>query len=150
MKKLLFAVLVLTAATYAAADEAFLKANWVSGSVDGQSRLIRDDSNKNKDLAIVGAGSYTGNVTNSSLTADGKNISINDAAVAASAVKGNSDSKGAYVAGGAVLNATASGNTLNLSNMTGASVLQGRAARPFCATRWSASPPGQPSTIRLI
>lgn len=124
MKKLLFAVFFLTAATCVTAQ--ILENNWVGSSVDGQVRVVNQD-NENKNLAIVGGGSFYGSVTNTSLTVNNKNISINDPNVAQEALT-RENSKGAYVAGGAVWNATANGNTLNLSNMTGASVLEGRDA----------------------
>ncbi len=126
MKKLLFAGLFLTAATYAVAQQN-LEANWQGYAIDGQHRTVTDNSNANKDLAIVGAGSFFGDVTNSSLTVDNKNISINTPGAAAS-TQNPTGSKGAYVAGGAVQNATASGNTLNLSNLTGGNELEGRDA----------------------
>lgn len=124
MKKLLFAVFFLTAATCVTAQN--LLNNWVGSSVDGQIRVVNQD-NENKSLAIVGGGSFYGNVTNTSLTVNNKNISINDPDTAQKALA-REKSNGEYVAGGAVWNATANGNTLNLSNMTGASVLEGRNA----------------------
>ncbi|MGN0025245.1 MAG: autotransporter domain-containing protein [Candidatus Avelusimicrobium sp.] len=124
MKKLLFAVFFLTAAICVTAQN--LENNWVGEAVDGQHRTVNQD-NENKSLAIVGGGSFNGNVTNSSLTVNNKNISINDPSTAITALQ-RQNSNGEYVAGGAVWNANANGNTLNLSNMTGATVLQGRNA----------------------
>ncbi|MDY6040214.1 MAG: hypothetical protein SPI69_06920, partial [Elusimicrobiaceae bacterium] len=125
MKKLLFAVFFLTAATCVMAQQN-LEANWQGHAIDGQHRTVNGD-NPDRDLAIVGAGSFYNNVTNSSLTVNNKNISISNDTAAAGTVN-PSGSKGAFVAGGAVWNATASGNTLNLTNMTGANLLRGRDA----------------------
>lgn len=124
MKKLLFAVFFLTAATCVTAQN--LDNNWGGVAIDGQHRTVNQD-NANTSLAIVGGGSYDGNVTNTTLTVDNKNIRINNASTALDAI-GRQNSNGEYVAGGAVWNAIADGNTLNLSNMTGGSVLQGRNA----------------------
>jgi len=123
MKRLLFAVFLFAAVQGYAADT--LQANWGQGNITNPpAREVTDNSNVNKPLAIVGAGSLDGSVSNASMTVNGKNISINDSAAAAEATSGSRDTQGAYVAGGAVLNSTVSDSKLNLNNLT----LQGRDA----------------------
>lgn len=119
MKKLLLAVFLLlpTAVCVQAAQN--LLPNWEMGNITGQNRTVTDSSNVNKPLAIVGAGSFNdGSVTNSSLTIDGVSVSINSDDAADEAYSQSSVTRGAYVAGGAVFNNTAAGNTLNVSNTT--------------------------------
>lgn len=105
-----------------------IKPNWDVSSVEGQNRAVTDNTNVNTSLAIVGAGSLQGNAIGNTLTVDNKQISINDTATAEEAYLYTKTSQGAYVAGGAVLNKQANYNTLNLSNLTGGTALQGRDA----------------------
>ena len=119
MKKLLLAVfLLLPTAVYVHAAQD-LEPNWGMNDITGQNRTVTDSSNENNPLAIVGAGSLNnGSVTNSSLTIDGESVSINSQSVAEQVYNSTSATQGAYVAGGAVFDNTASGNTLNISNTT--------------------------------
>jgi len=117
MKKLLLAVFCLLSSVslFAAQD---LESNWQTDAVEGQNRTITDDSNIDNPLAIVGGGSFEGNATGNTLTVDSKNISISDATAAEQAYNPSRASLGAYVAGGAALNAEASQNTLTIKGTT--------------------------------
>lgn len=120
MKKILLAVFCLLSSVAVFAQSQNLDINWQQSSIDGQSREVTDDSNINKSLAIVGGGSQRGSATNNTLTIDGHNVSITDSNVLEEIDEDSSNPnyyrKGAYVAGGAVLNNQATGNTLNLLN----------------------------------
>ena len=141
MKKLLLAVFLLlpTAVCVQAAQD--LKPNWGLNDITGQNRTVTDSSNQNNPLAIVGAGSLEdGSVTNSSLTIDGVSVSINSQTAADQAYAPTSATQGAYVAGGAVFNNTAAGNTLNISNttLTGRDAYGGAANLKYTADRFGA------------
>ncbi len=139
MKKLLLAVfLLLPAAVCVQAQQNPLYPNWGWGDVTGQHRTVTDNSNVNKPLTIVGAGSRNGgSVTNSSLTIDGStgaSVSITNATTAEEAYT----NKTAYVAGGATFNNTAKENALNLSNLTleGRDAFGGAALQQYASDRF--------------
>ena len=140
MKKLLLAVFLLLPAAVSLHAQQDLESSWQMGDLDGQHRIVTDNSNNNTPLALVGAGSINnGSVSNSSLTIDGKQVNINSQAAASEAYQSSSDqpTRGAYLAGGAVFNNTAANNALNISNTTltgrdafgGAAILQYRSNR---------------------
>lgn len=134
MRKFLVAVLfVMLAPLFAQAQN--IQMNW-----DGQnySREITDDSNDNKSLAIVGAGSIdTGAIDGASMTVNGKKININTDAVAqevynsvdrteANAQFGipvsGKETIGSYVAGGAAYRNNVTNSSVSMTGTT----LQGR------------------------
>lgn len=134
MRKFLTAVLfVMLAPLFAQAQN--IQMNW-----DGQNhhREITDDSNDNKSLAIVGAGSLdTGAIDGASMTVNGKKININTDAVAkevydsvdrteANAKFGipvsGKETTGAYVAGGAAYRNNVTNSSVSMTGTT----LQGR------------------------
>ena len=134
MRKFLVAVLfVMLAPLFAQAQN--IQMNW-----DGQNhyREITDDSNDNKSLAIVGAGSIdTGAIDGASMTVNGKKININTDAVAkevydsvdrteANAKFGipvsGTETTGAYVAGGAAYRNNVTNSSVSMTGTT----LQGR------------------------
>lgn len=134
MRKFLVAVLfVMLAPLFAQAQN--IQMNW-----DGQNhhREITDDSNDNKSLAIVGAGSIdTGAIDGASMTVNGKKININTDAVAkevydsvdrteANAKFGipvsGTETIGSYVAGGAAYRNNVTNSSVSMTGTT----LQGR------------------------
>lgn len=132
MRKFLVAVLfVMLAPLFAQAQN--IQMNW-----DGQNhhREITDDSNDNKSLAIVGAGSIdTGAIDGASMTVNGKKININTDAVAqevynsvdADAITSGipvsgKETTGAYVAGGAAYRNNVTNSSVSMTGTT----LQGR------------------------
>ena len=135
MRKFLVAVLfVMLAPLFAQAQN--IQMNW-----DGQNhyREITDDSNDNKSLAIVGAGSLdTGAIDGASMTVNGKKININTDAVAkkvydsvdrtsAEAITfgipvSGQETTGAYVAGGAAYRNNVTNSSVSMTGTT----LQGR------------------------
>lgn len=135
MRKFLVAVLfVMLAPLFAQAQN--IQMNW-----DGQNhyREITDDSNDNKSLAIVGAGSIdTGAIDGASMTVNGKKININTDAVAkkvydsvdrssAEAITfgipvSGTETTGAYVAGGAAYRNNVTNSSVSMTGTT----LQGR------------------------
>lgn len=134
MRKFLVAVLfVMLAPLFAQAQN--IQMNW-----DGQNhhREITDDSNDNKSLAIVGAGSLdTGAIDGASMTVNGKKININTDAVAkevydsvdrteANAKFGipvsGTETIGSYVAGGAAYRNNVTNSSVSMTGTT----LQGR------------------------
>lgn len=134
MRKFLVAVLfVMLAPLFVQAQN--IQMNW-----DGQnySREITDDSNDNKSLAIVGAGSIdTGAIDGASMTVNGKKININTDAVAqevynsvdrteANAQFGipvsGKETIGSYVAGGAAYRNNVTNSSVSMTGTT----LQGR------------------------
>lgn len=135
MRKFLVAVLfVMLAPLFAQAQN--IQMNW-----DGQNhyREITDDSNDNKSLAIVGAGSIdTGAIDGASMTVNGKKININTDAVAkkvydsvdrssAEAITfgipvANQETTGSYVAGGAAYRNNVTNSSVSMTGTT----LQGR------------------------
>lgn len=131
MKKLLLAVFCLLPAAVSVQAADLVAPNWGVGNISGQNRVVTDNSNNNKSLAIVGAGSLDdGSVSNSSLTIDGVQVNITTDSVANEAYSSTAPTEGAYVAGGAVFNNTAANNTLNISNTS----LTGRDAYGGAAT----------------
>ena len=135
MRKFLVAVLfVMLAPLFAQAQN--IQMNW-----DGQNhyREITDDSNDNKSLAIVGAGSIdTGAIDGASMTVNGKKININTDAVAkkvydsvdrssAEAITfgipvSGTETIGSYVAGGAAYRNNVTNSSVSMTGTT----LQGR------------------------
>lgn len=134
MRKFLVAVLfVMLAPLFVQAQD--IQMNW-----DGQNhhREITDDSNDNKSLAIVGAGSIdTGAIDGASMTVNGKKININTDAVAqqvynsvdrteANAKFGipvsGQETIGSYVAGGAAYRNNVTNSSVSMTGTT----LQGR------------------------
>ena len=134
MRKFLVAVLfVMLAPLFVQAQN--IQMNW-----DGQNhhREITDDSNDNKSLAIVGAGSLdTGAIDGASMTVNGKKININTDAVAkevydsvdrteANAKFGipvsGTETIGSYVAGGAAYRNNVTNSSVSMTGTT----LQGR------------------------
>ena len=134
MRKFLVAVLfVMLAPLFVQAQN--IQMNW-----DGQnySREITDDSNDNKSLAIVGAGSIdTGAIDGASMTVNGKKININTAAVAQQVYNAKDrteanakfdipvsgqETTGAYVAGGAAYRNNVTNSSVSMTGTT----LQGR------------------------
>lgn len=134
MRKFLVAVLfVMLAPLFVQAQN--IQMNW-----DGQNhhREITDDSNDNKSLAIVGAGSIdTGAIDGASMTVNGKKININTDAVAqevynsvdrteANAQFGipvsGKETIGSYVAGGAAYRNNVTNSSVSMTGTT----LQGR------------------------
>lgn len=135
MRKFLTAVFCVLFAPLFVQAEQKLQMNW-----DGQNhhREITDDSNDNKSLAIVGAGSLdTGAIDGASMTVNGKKININTDAVAkevydsvdrteANAKFGipvsGKETTGAYVAGGAAYRNNVTNSSVSMTGTT----LQGR------------------------
>lgn len=135
MRKFLVAVLfVMLAPLFVQAQN--IQMNW-----DGQNhyREITDDSNDNKSLAIVGAGSIdTGAIDGASMTVNGKKININTDAVAkkvydsvdrssAEAITfgipvSGTETIGSYVAGGAAYRNNVTNSSVSMTGTT----LQGR------------------------
>ena len=129
MKKLLFAVFILFPVSVCAQSAEQLLPNWYMNDISGQNRVITDNSNVNKPVAIVGAGSLSkgSSVTNNTLTIDGFSVNINSQSAAQQATNGSDPTNGAYVAAGAVFQGTAAGNTLNIANtnLTGRTAIGG-------------------------
>ena len=135
MRKFLTAVFCVLFAPLFVQAEQKLQMNW-----DGQNhhREITDDSNDNKSLAIVGAGSLdTGAIDGASMTVNGKKININTDAVAkevydsvdrteANAKFGipvsGTETIGSYVAGGAAYRNNVTNSSVSMTGTT----LQGR------------------------
>ena len=134
MRKFLVAVLfVMLAPLFVQAQN--IQMNW-----DGQnySREITDDSNDNKSLAIVGAGSIdTGAIDGASMTVNGKKININTDAVAQEVYNSvdrteenaqfgipvsGKETIGSYVAGGAAYRNNVTNSSVSMTGTT----LQGR------------------------
>lgn len=134
MRKFLVAVLfVMLAPLFVQAQD--IQMNW-----DGQnySREITDDSNDNKSLAIVGAGSIdTGAIDGASMTVNGKKININTDAVAQEVYNSvdrteenaqfgipvsGQETIGSYVAGGAAYRNNVTNSSVSMTGTT----LQGR------------------------
>ena len=134
MRKFLVAVLfVMLAPLFVQAQN--IQMNW-----DGQnySREITDDSNDNKSLAIVGAGSIdTGAIDGASMTVNGKKININTDAVAKEVYDSvdrteenakfgipvfGKETIGSYVAGGAAYRNNVTNSSVSMTGTT----LQGR------------------------
>lgn len=135
MRKFLVAVLfVMLAPLFAQAQN--IQMNW-----DGQNhyREITDDSNDNKSLAIVGAGSIdTGAIDGASMTVNGKKININTDAVAKKVYDSvdrssaetitfgipvsGTETIGSYVAGGAAYRNNVTNSSVSMTGTT----LQGR------------------------
>lgn len=141
MRKFLVAVFFVLSAPLLTQAAQNVQINW-----DGQNhyREITDNTNDNKSLAIVGAGSLNaGAIDGASLTVNGKNININDDAVANTVYKSvthSSDNKfetptsgnatnGAYVAGGAAYNNNVTNSSVSMTgtNLTGRNVMGGAA-----------------------
>lgn len=135
MRKFLTAVFCVLFAPLFVQAAQNIQMNW-----DGQNhhREITDDSNDNKPLAIVGAGSLdTGAIDGASMTVNGKKININTDAVAkevydsvdrteANAKFGipvsGKETTGAYVAGGAAYRNNVTNSSVSMTGTT----LQGR------------------------
>lgn len=135
MRKFLTAVFCVLFAPLFVQAAQNIQMNW-----DGQNhhREITDDSNDNKSLAIVGAGSIdTGAIDGASMTVNGKKININTDAVAkevydsvdrteANAKFGipvsGKETTGAYVAGGAAYRNNVTNSSVSMTGTT----LQGR------------------------
>lgn len=147
MRKFLVAVLfVMLAPLFVQAQN--IQMNW-----DGQNhhREITDDSNDNKPLAIVGAGSIgTGAIDGASMTVNGKKININTDAVAkkvydsvdrteANAKFGipvsGKETTGAYVAGGAAYRNNVTNSSVSMTGTT----LQGRDVMGGASFLWDGS-----------
>ena len=141
MRKFLVAVFFVLFAPLFVQAAQDVQINW-----DGQNhyREITDNTNDNKELAIVGAGSLNaGAISGASLTVNGKDININNADTANKVYKSvthSSDNKfetptsgnatnGAYVAGGAAYNNNVTNNSVSMTgtNLTGRNVMGGAA-----------------------
>ena len=136
MRKFLTAVFCVLFAPLFVQAAQDLQINW-----DGQNhdREIIDDSNDNKPLAIVGAGSVDmGAVNGASMTVNGKNININNDATAQKVYDSvthdsfqtpvlSREHYGAYVAGGAAYrnNVTNSSVSMTGTNLQGRNVIGG-------------------------
>ena len=141
MRKFLVAVFFVLFAPLLVSAGQDIQGNW-----DGHNhhREITDNTNDNKSLAIVGAGSLnTGDIQGASLTVNGKDINIKTSDVANEVynavthdkenryetpiyISGNA-TKGAYVAGGAAYNNNVSYNSVSMTgtNLTGRNVIGG-------------------------
>ena len=141
MRKFLVAVFFVLSAPLLTQAAQNVQINW-----DGQNhyREITDNTNDNKELAIVGAGSLNaGAISGASLTVNGKDININNADTANKVYKSvtHSDANefetptsgnatnGAYVAGGAAYNNNVTNNSVSMTgtNLTGRDVMGGAA-----------------------
>ncbi|MCI7044374.1 MAG: autotransporter outer membrane beta-barrel domain-containing protein [Spirochaetes bacterium] len=135
MRKFLVAVFCVLFAPLFVQAAQNIQMNW-----DGQNhhREITDDSNDNKPLAIVGAGSLdTGAIDGASMTVNGKKININTDAVAQQVYDSvdrteenakfgipvsGTETTGAYVAGGAAYRNNVTNSSVSMTGTT----LQGR------------------------
>ena len=149
MRKFLTAVFCVLFAPLFVQAAQDLQTNWYGQNHD---REITDDSNDNKPLAIVGAGSIgTGAIDGASMTVNGKKININDAAVAkkvydsvdrssAEAITfgipvANQETTGAYVAGGAAYRNNVTNSSVSMTGTT----LQGRDVMGGASFLWDGS-----------
>lgn len=141
MRKFLVAVFFVLFAPLFVQAAQNIQINW-----DGHNhhREIDDNSNDNKSLAIVGAGSLnTGDIQGASLTVNGKDINVRTDDVADKVYKSVTHSpnnkfetptsgnptNGAYIAGGAAYNNNVTNNSVSMTgtNLTGRNVMGGAA-----------------------
>ena len=149
MRKFLTAVFCVLFAPLFVQAAQHLQTNWYG---QNHYREITDDSNDNKPLAIVGAGSIgTGAIDGASMTVNGKKININDAAVAkkvydsvdrssAEAITfgipvAYQETTGAYVAGGAAYRNNVTNSSVSMTGTT----LQGRDVMGGASFLWDGS-----------
>ena len=141
MRKFLVAVFFVLFAPLLVSAGQDIQGNW-----DGHNhhREITDNTNDNKSLAIVGAGSLnTGDIQGASLTVNGKDINVRTDDVADKVYKSVTHSpnnkfetptsgnptNGAYIAGGAAYNNNVTNNSVSMTgtNLTGRNVMGGAA-----------------------
>lgn len=149
MRKFLTAVFCVLFAPLFVQAAQDLQTNWYGQNHD---REITDDSNDNKPLAIVGAGSIgTGAIDGASMTVNGKKININTDAVAKkvydSVDRSSADAitfgipvayqetTGAYVAGGAAYRNNVTNSSVSMTGTT----LQGRDVMGGASFLWDGS-----------
>lgn len=149
MRKFLTAVFCVLFAPLFVQAAQDLQTNWYGQNHD---REITDDSNDNKSLAIVGAGSIgTGAIDGASMTVNGKKININTDAVAKevydSVDRSSADAitfgipvayqetTGAYVAGGAAYRNNVTNSSVSMTGTT----LQGRDVMGGASFLWDGS-----------
>ena len=151
MRKFLVAVFFVLFAPLLVSAGQDIQGNW-----DGHNhhREITDNTNDNKSLAIVGAGSLnTGDIQGASLTVNGKDINIKTSAVANEVynavtpdkfeipTSSENTRKGAYVAGGAAYNNNVTNNSVSITdtNLTGRDVMGGVALIRQAGDRFGAA-----------
>ena len=149
MRKFLTAVFCVLFAPLFVQAAQHLQTNWYG---QNHYREITDDSNNNKSLAIVGAGSIgTGAIDGASMTVNGKKININTDAVAKevydSVDRSSADAiifgipvayqetTGAYVAGGAAYRNNVTNSSVSMTGTT----LQGRDVMGGASFLWDGS-----------
>lgn len=149
MRKFLTAVFCVLFAPLFVQAAQHLQTNWYG---QNHYREITDDSNDNKPLAIVGAGSIgTGAIDGASMTVNGKKININTDAVAKkvydSVDRSSADAitfgipvayqetTGAYVAGGAAYRNNVTNSSVSMTGTT----LQGRDVMGGASFLWDGS-----------